>query len=76
MFGETGRSLHDRIRQHMYSIAKNEKTIRTHFNSKEHNHLDTKVTVIEKVIPNTTTVDSLTLSTLACHAADLGSNPA
>ena len=51
--GQTGRILHDRIREHMYSIVKNEKTIGTHFNSKGHNHLDMRVTVIEKVIPNT-----------------------
>ena len=37
----------------MYSIVKNEKTIGTHFNSKGHDHLDMRVTVIEKVIPNT-----------------------
>ena len=38
----------------MYSIVKNEKTTRTHFNSKGHDHLDMRVTVVEKVIPNTT----------------------
>ena len=37
----------------MYSIVKNEKTIGTHFNSKGHDHLDMRVTVVEKVIPNT-----------------------
>ena len=51
--GQSGRSFHDRIREHMYSIVKNENAIGIHFNSKAHNHLDMKVTVIEKVFPNT-----------------------
>ena len=51
--GQTGRSFHDRIREHMCRIVKNEKTIDQHFNSKGHYHLHMNVTVIEKVIPNT-----------------------
>ena len=51
--GQTGRSLHHRMREHMYSIVKNEKTIGMHFNGKRHNHEHMNVTVIEKVIPNT-----------------------
>ena len=51
--GQSGRSLHDRIREHMYSFVKEENAIGIHFNSKGHNHLHMKVTIVEKVIPNT-----------------------
>ena len=51
--GQTGRSFHDRIREHMYSIVKAENAIGIHFNSKGHNHLHMKATFIEKVFPNT-----------------------
>ena len=51
--GQSGRIFHDRIREHMYSIVKAENAIGIHFNSKGHNHLHMKVTVIEKVFPNT-----------------------
>ena len=51
--GQTGRSFHDRIREHMYSIVKAENAIGIHFNSKGHNHLHMEATVIEKVFPNT-----------------------
>ena len=51
--GQSGWSFHARIREHMHSIVKNEKTIGMHFNSKGHDHLHMKATVIEKVIPNT-----------------------
>ena len=37
----------------MYSIVKAENAIGIHFNSKGHNHLHMKVTVIEKVFLNT-----------------------
>ena len=51
--GQSGRSFHDRIREHMYSIVKTENAIGIHFNSKGHNHLHMNATIVEKVFPNT-----------------------
>ena len=46
--GQSGRSFHDRIREHMYSIVKTENAIGIHFNSKGHNHLHMNATIVEK----------------------------
>ena len=51
--GQTGRSLHERIREHMYDIKKGTKTSGIHYSLKGHSHWDFQVQVIEKVTPNT-----------------------
>ena len=51
--GQTGRSFHDRIREHMYDIKKGVKTSGLHYAQKGHDHLDFQVQIIEKVFPNT-----------------------
>ena len=51
--GKTGRTFHDRIREHMYDIKKGKKTSGLHYKSEGHVHLDFKVQIIEKVTPNT-----------------------
>ena len=51
--GQTGRTFHDRIREHMYDIKKGKKTSGLHYKSEGHVHLDFKVQIIEKVTPNT-----------------------
>ena len=51
--GQTGKSLHDRIRQHMYDMTKGQNVSGKHYTQKNHTHLDMKVQIIEKVTPNT-----------------------
>ena len=51
--GQTGRSFHDRIREHMYDIKRGVKTSGIHYTLKDHTHLDFQVQIIEKVTPNT-----------------------
>ena len=54
--GQTGRTLHDRIREHMYNIKKGTEVSGLHYNSRGHTHLDMQVQIIEKVTPNTDSV--------------------
>ena len=51
--GETGRSFHDRIREHMYDIKKGVRTSGLHYSKKGHTNWDFQVQIIEKVTPNT-----------------------
>ena len=51
--GQTGRTLHHRIREHMYNITKGTEVSGIHYKSRGHTHLDMQVQIIEKVIPNT-----------------------
>ena len=51
--GQTGRSLHTRIREHMNDLKKGKNVSGIHYSLKGHNHKDMKVQIIEKVTPNT-----------------------
>ena len=51
--GQTGKCLHDRIRQHMYDMTKGQNVSGKHYTLKGHTHLDMQVQIIEKVTPNT-----------------------
>ena len=51
--GQTGRSLHTRIREHMYDLKKGKNVSGIHYSLRGHTHEDMKVQIIEKVTPNT-----------------------
>ena len=51
--GQTGRTFHTRIREHMYDIKRGKKTSGIHYTSEGHEHSDFRVQIIEKVTPNT-----------------------
>ena len=50
--GQTGRSFHDRIREHMYDIKRGIRTSGIHYKQEGHTHWDFQVQIIEKVTPN------------------------
>ena len=50
--GQTGRTLKDRIAEHVRDVRKGEKTSGTHYNLPDHVHANMKVQIIEKVTPN------------------------
>ena len=50
--GQTGRTFHDRIREHMYDIKKGKKMSGIHYSQEGHTHWDFQVQIIEKVTPN------------------------
>ena len=51
--GQTGRSFHERIHEHMYDIKRGKNTSGKHYNLKGHTHEHFQVQIIEKVMPNT-----------------------
>lgn len=51
--GQTGRTLRERLKEHLQNIYHKEEVTGLHYSLPGHSHWDLKVQIIEKVTPNT-----------------------